>query len=57
MIQHQHTATINLVETKLIDGMDSLPLAILLDVIDFGVFVNLKDPFLYIVVAVVWRVR
>jgi hypothetical protein len=57
VIQQKHTATIDLVETKLIDGMDSLPLAILLDVIDFCVLVNLKNPFLYIVVAVVWRVR
>jgi hypothetical protein len=57
VIQHQHTAAIDLVETKLIDGMDSLPLAILLDFIDFGILVNLKDLFLYIEVAVVWRVR
>jgi hypothetical protein len=57
MIEHQHTATIDLVETELIDGMDSLPLAILLDLIDFGVLVNLVDPFLNILVAVVCRVR
>jgi hypothetical protein len=55
MIQHQRAATIDLIETKLIDGMESLPLAILLEVIEFGVLVNLRDPSLYFAIAVVWR--
>jgi hypothetical protein len=53
MIQHQRAATIDLVETKLIDEMESLPLAILLEVIDFGILVNLRGPFLYIIIVVV----
>jgi hypothetical protein len=57
MTQHQRAATIDLIETKLIDGMESLPLAILLEVIDFGVLVNLRDPSLYFAIAVVWRER
>ena len=54
MIQQQHTPTIDLIETELIDGMDGLLLAILLKGINFRVFVDLADPFLNIEVAVVW---
>jgi hypothetical protein len=57
VIQYQRAATIDLVETKLIDGMEGLPLAILLEVIDIGILVNLRDPSLYIIIAVVWRER
>lgn len=55
MIQYQHAATIDLVDTKLIDGMKGLPLAILLELIDFEILVNLRDPSLYIIIVVVWR--
>jgi hypothetical protein len=55
MIQHQRTATIDLVETKLINGMEVLLLAILLEVIDVGILVNLRDPSLYIVIVVVCK--
>jgi hypothetical protein len=54
MIQYQRAATIYLVDTKLIDGMDGLPLAILLEVINFEILVNLRDPSLYIIIVVVW---
>jgi hypothetical protein len=57
MIQYQRAATIDLVETKLIDGMEGLPLAILLEVIDVGILVNLRDLSLYLIIAVVWRER
>jgi hypothetical protein len=57
MIQYQRAATIDLVETKLIDGIEGLPLAILLGVIDIGILVNLRDLFLYIIRAVDWRER
>ncbi len=53
MIQDQHTATIDLVEAKQINGMDGLPLAIFLEVIDFGIPVDLRDSFLYVLVVVV----
>ena len=54
VVQQQHTSTIDLVETKLIDAMNSLPLASLLDLIDFGILVDLRDFSLYILVGVVW---
>jgi len=57
MVQDQHAATIDLVDTKLIDGMEGLPLAILLEVIDIRILVNIKDPSLYFNIAVVWRER
>ena len=57
MIQYQRAATIDLVETELIDGIEGLPLAILLGVIDIGILVNLRDLFLYIIRAVDWRER
>lgn len=57
MIQYQRAATIDLVETKLIHGMEGLPLAILLEVIDIGILVNLRDLSLYIIIVVVWRER
>jgi hypothetical protein len=57
MVQYQRAATIDLVDTKLIDGMEGLPLAILLELIDFEILVNLRDPSLYISVVVVWRER
>jgi hypothetical protein len=57
MIQYQRAATIDLVKTKLIDGMEGLPLAILLEVIEIGILVNLRDPSLYIIIAVVWIER
>jgi hypothetical protein len=53
VIQQQHTPAVYLVETKLIDAMDGLPLAILLKVTDPLVFVDLEDPFLNIGVTVV----
>jgi hypothetical protein len=57
MIQYQRAATIDLVDTKLIDSMKGLLLAILLEVIDFGILVNLRNPSLYILIVVVWRER
>jgi hypothetical protein len=57
MIQYQCAATIDLVDTKLIDGMEGLPLAILLEVINIGILVNLRDPSLYISIVIVWRER
>jgi hypothetical protein len=57
MIQNQHATTIDLVDTKLIDGMEGLPLAILLEVIETGILVNLRGPSLYITVDVVWIER
>jgi len=53
VIQQQHTPTVDLIETELIDGMNSLLLAILLNDIDFCVPVDLVDPSLNIVVVVV----
>lgn len=55
MIQDQRASTIGIVETKLIDGIEGLPLAILLQVIDIGILVDLRNPFLYINIVVVWR--
>jgi hypothetical protein len=54
VVQQQHTSTIDLVEAKLIDAMNSLPLASLLDLIDIGILVDLRDFFLYVLVGVVW---
>ena len=53
VIQQQHTPAINLIETKLIDGIEGLPLAILLNLINTFVLVDLGYLFLNIIVAVV----
>jgi len=54
VIQQQHTPTIDLIETELIDSMDGLLLAVLLKGVNIRVSVDLADLFLNIEVAVVW---
>jgi len=53
VIQQQHTPAINLIEAKLIDYMDGMPLAILLKLLDIFVLVDLVEPSFNIVVTVV----
>jgi hypothetical protein len=53
VIQQQHTPAINLIEAKLVDYMEGLPLALLLKLLYIFVLVNLVDPFFNILVTVV----